>query len=191
MSQQKFNKLTQTNKILNKSEVNLTSTSDLKLTQSSIENHIKEKIPSNLNPQYRRRLEIVLRTNMGQSQSEICAAVKCSEDTARYWMLMAQTGKAYERLDLPIGRPKIVNEDYLDRLRELVTCTPEDYGYSFKRWTANWLAKHLNEEFGIEVSDRHINRLLKQMGLSTRDSLPNKCTNNKPWRKGITIDDLF
>ncbi|MDJ0571987.1 MAG: helix-turn-helix domain-containing protein, partial [Pleurocapsa sp. MO_192.B19] len=31
-------------------------------------------------------------------------------------------------------------------------------------------SKHLAKELGIEVSERHVNRLLKQMGLSTRRS---------------------
>ncbi|MFM6318921.1 MAG: winged helix-turn-helix domain-containing protein, partial [Dolichospermum sp.] len=35
-------------------------------------------------------------------------------------------------------------------------------------WTLNRLHKHLCEEFGFKVSDRHFKRLLKQMGLSTR-----------------------
>jgi len=57
-----------------------------------------------------------------------------------------------------------VNDQYLERLKELVSHSPRDYGYPFQRWTAQWLSKHL-KEFGIEVSDRHINRLLK-VGLS-------------------------
>jgi transposase len=67
-----------------------------------------------------------------------------------------------------VGRPKIVSPDYLDRLRELVSHSPRQFGYPFERWTANWLQQHLGREFDCIVSDRHINRLLKQMGLSTR-----------------------
>jgi Winged helix-turn helix len=68
----------------------------------------------------------------------------------------------------PIGRPKIVDDQYLERLRALVSQSPRDLGYPFQRWTASWLRRHLEPETGIVVSDRHINRLLKQMGLSTR-----------------------
>jgi transposase len=68
----------------------------------------------------------------------------------------------------PIGRPKVVTDEYVNALRELVRRSPQDYGYPFKRWTANWLRCHLAKELEIEVSDRHINRLLAQMGLSTR-----------------------
>jgi transposase len=144
-----------------------------------------------LRPEHRRRLEIVLRTEMGQSQAEICAALGCSQDTARYWMSVAQTGQIHNVYNHPIGRPKTVNQQYLDRLQELVSHSPQDYGYSFKRWTAQWLRKHLAKELGIEVSDRHINRLLKQMGLSTRKK--NKRSTKPSWRKKgsrIIIADL-
>jgi hypothetical protein len=49
-----------------------------------------------------------------------------------------------------------------------VSHSPREYGYPFQRWTAQWLGKHLAKELGIKVSDCHINRLLKEMGLSTR-----------------------
>lgn len=127
-----------------------------------------ESLPNDLRPEYRRRLEIMLRANMGQSQTEICTAVGCSQDTARYWMTMAKTGQTDQWDRFPIGRPKTIHEGYLERLQELVLSNPSDYGYSFKRWTAQWLSKHLAKEFNIEISSRHVNRLLKQMGLSTR-----------------------
>jgi diguanylate cyclase (GGDEF)-like protein/PAS domain S-box-containing protein len=71
--------------------------------------------------------------------------------------------------NLPLlGRSKVTTNEYLGRLRELVNNNPEDYGYSRKRWTGQMLKHHLAHELGIEVSDRHINRLLQQMGLSVR-----------------------
>lgn len=122
----------------------------------------------NLSEPYRQRLQIMLLADEGKSQAEICQLVACCHGTARHWILMARTGQAHNWQEQPIGRPKAVNNQYLERLKELINKTPKDYGYSFSRWTAGWLSKHLAKEFGIEVSDRHINRLLKQMGLSTR-----------------------
>jgi transposase len=87
---------------------------------------------------------------------------------ARYWIVMAQTGNAHQWSDRPMGRPKTVTEQYLNRLQELASHSPREYGYAFERWTAQWLGKHLEKELGIKLSNCHINRLLKQMGLSTR-----------------------
>lgn len=152
---------------------------------------LPEDIPSDLEPVHRRRLEIMIRTHLGQSQSEICSALGCSKDMARHWMTIAKTEGLSHWYNQPIGRPTRVNETYRQRLRELVTTSPKKHGYAFDRWTANWLSKHLARELGIEVSDRHVNRLLKQMGLSTRRSTKTQGHNRSVIRgHSIVIDDI-
>jgi transposase len=127
-----------------------------------------KSLESELPLEYRRRIEIMLRTDRGQSQAQICAELKCSQETARYWIFMARSGNAHRWNEQPKGRPKAINEEYVQHLKELVSSSPRDYGYPFQRWTAQWLKKHLAKKLGIEVSERHINRILKNMGLGTR-----------------------
>jgi transposase len=147
-------------------------------------------LQANLQPEYRKRIEIMLLADMGTSQSQICEKLGCSQEMARYWIGIAEAGLAHKWNERPIGRPKIVNNQYMDRLKELVSNSPRDYGYAFTHWTAQWLSKHLASELGISISDRHINRLLKQMGLSTKPK------NNRPQvtetvpDNNITISDL-
>lgn len=126
-----------------------------------------KNLQATLRLEYRRRIEIMLLADTGRSQTQICEALGCSAEMARYWITMAQTGNAHQWRLRPMGRPKTVNEQYLDRLKELVTNNPREYGYVSK-WTAKRLSEHLKKELGIKVSNCHINRLLKQMGLSTR-----------------------
>ncbi len=127
-----------------------------------------KSLQTDLRPEYRRRIEIMLLADAGQSQSQICEALGCAQETVRYWIAMAQTGQAHNWDDCPMGRPKTVNEQYLARLQELVNHDPRKYGYSFSRWTGQWLAKHLAKELDITVSAGYINMLLKKMGLSAR-----------------------
>ena len=144
-----------------------------------------------LQPEYRRRLEIMLLTDQGKSQTQICQILKCGKEMARYWSAVAQAGLAHQWLERPLGRPKTVNDQYILRLKELVSQSPRQYGYAFECWTAQWLSKHLAQEFGIEISDRHINRLLKQMGLSTkRDRSSSKQATAHTEDTSITICDL-
>ncbi|MBD2663675.1 hypothetical protein B6N60_01449 [Richelia sinica FACHB-800] len=149
-----------------------------------------KNLQNNLQPEYRRRIEIMLLADMGKSQSHICETIGCSQEMARYWIGIAEAGMAHKWNERPIGRPKIVNNQYIERLKELVSKSPREYGYAFSSWTAQWLSKHLANELGIEISDRHINRLLKQMGLSTKkkSSLPAENTPNN--HDGIKIGDL-
>jgi transposase len=127
-----------------------------------------KSLQENYPESYRQRIEIMLLADDGKTQTEICQILGCCAATVRHWMHIARMGMAHQWQDCPIGRPKVVNDEYLERLQELLQSSPRDHGYSFRRWTANWLQKHLAKEFGIEVSDRHIKRLLKQLGLSTR-----------------------
>jgi transposase len=127
-----------------------------------------KSLQTDLRPEYRRRIEIMLLADAGQSQAQICEALLCAQETARYWITMAQTGQAHSWDDRAMGRPKTVNEQYLARLQQLVNHDPRKYGYSFSRWTGQWLAKHLAKELDITVSAGYINMLLKKMGLSAR-----------------------
>jgi transposase len=127
-----------------------------------------KNLQSELRPEYSRRIEIILLADMGKSQAQICSLLGCSQETARYWIAITQAGQAHLWDQSPVGRPKTVNDQYLERLKELVNHSPRDYGYPFQNWTAQWLSKHLAKELGIEISDRHVNRLLKSMGLSSQ-----------------------
>ncbi|MBD2569025.1 helix-turn-helix domain-containing protein [Anabaena lutea] len=149
-----------------------------------------KNLQSNIQPEYRRRIEIMLLADMGKSQSLICEIIGCSQEMARYWIGIAEAGMAHKWNERPIGRPKTVNHQYIERLKELVSHSPREYGYAFGYWTAQWLSKHLANELGIEISDRHINRLLKQMGLSTKRKSSHQSTNVQTQDAGITIGDL-
>jgi transposase len=155
---------------------------------------LPESLPKSLDDRQLRRIEIILRSHLGQSQVEICSALGCSRETARYWMAIAKKPQSDSWVDTSVGRPKRVNDEYLLRLKELVTSSPKDHGYAFKCWTARCLSQHLNSELGIEISDRHVNRLLKQMGLSTRNPLKsereNKSLASNSKSGGIKIQDL-
>jgi transposase len=119
-------------------------------------------------PEYRQRIEIMLLADEGQTQTQICRTLSCSPLTARHWIFMARSGQAHNWQDQPIGRPKIVTSDYLERLKQLITANPKDLGYPFSRWTGQWLSKHLSQEFNIEVTARHINRLIEEMNNGAR-----------------------
>ncbi|MEM8717850.1 MAG: winged helix-turn-helix domain-containing protein [Cyanobacteria bacterium P01_G01_bin.39] len=158
---------------------------------------LQENLAKKLHPKYRRRIEIMLLADQGKSQTEICNLLNCAHETARFWILMARTGQAHQWKTIPIGRPKTINQVHLNRLQHLIQQSPRDCGYAFSRWTAKWLSRHLANEFNIQISERHVNRLLKQMGLSTQDKQIKKEVNhqakvgiNNTKNKGINIKNL-
>ena len=155
-----------------------------KLLQKSLQEDVHES--------YHQRIQIMLLADEGKSQTEICQTLGCCAATARHWMHIARSGMAHQWHDCSVGRPKKVNEQYLERLQEIIAQSPREHGYSFRRWTVNWLKKHLAKELGIEISDGHMKRLLKQMGLSTRTKpLEVKETSDRQKEgQNISITDL-
>lgn len=137
--------------------------------------HLQKSLQSDLSKPYRQRIQIILLADEGFSQVRICQTLGCSPATTRYWIQTASAGMAHLWQDSPIGRPPKVNDEYLERLKQLVNGSPRLYGYSIGRWKADWLGEQLAKELGVEITSQHINRLLKQMGLSTRP----KPTNSK------------
>jgi len=152
-----------------------------KLLTSFQRDLLEQAIAKELRPEYQTRIEIMLLADAGHSQSQICQALGCSYATARYWITIARNGQAHQWQEQPVGRPTTADYLYLERLKQLVNSSPREHGYPFKQWTGQWLSQHLANEFSVKLSDRHINRLLKQMGLSTRS------TNTKPQKDSSTL----
>jgi transposase len=124
---------------------------------------LEKNLKTETSPEYRQRIEIMLLADEGQTQTQICRVLSCSPLTARHWIFMAKSGQAHNWQAQPIGRPKTVTSDYLDRLKQLMSASPRELGYPFSRWTGQWLSKHLSQEFNIEVTARHINRLIEEI----------------------------
>ena len=129
---------------------------------------LRKNLKTEQAPEYRQRIEIMLMADEGKTQSQICRTLNCSQLTARHWIFVAQSGQAHNWQAQPIGRPKTVTSDYLERLKELISASPKDLGYPFSRWTGQWLEKHLASEFNIVVSARHINRLIGKIETEVR-----------------------
>ena len=143
-----------------------------------------------LRSEYQRRIKIMLLADSGLSKTEISEVVKCSIGTARYWSAQAKAGQAHKWQDCPRGRPKIANAECLALLQKLAKNSPREYGYPFQRWTGQWLSTHLNKELGIKLSSRHVCRLLKQMGLSTRARSTTRTSDTVNAESRLTLREL-
>lgn len=129
---------------------------------------LEKNLQTELSSTYQRRIKIMLLADEGLTKAEITRRLKCTFETARYWINQAEAGQIHKWQDCFRGRPKTVDTECLKFLEELVQTSPHDYGYPFKRWTGNCLSHHLKKELDVEVSSRHVNRLLKRMGISAR-----------------------
>ena len=129
-----------------------------------LEDNLQKELPNS----FRQRLEIILLTDRGKSQADICRILGCCTATASRWIQLTKVGLAHKYLDCPVGRPKVVTDEYIELLQELLQHSPKNYGYPFKSWTVNWLGKHIAKETGVTVSESHLKRVMGELGLSTR-----------------------
>jgi transposase len=129
---------------------------------------LKKSLMKETRWEYCLRIEIMLMADGGKSQTNICNQLGCSQITAKYWIAIAQAGKALCWRERPIGRPKMIDEAYLNRLAEIAARSPREFGYPFQRWTGEWLSKHLEQELSIKLSARHVNRLLQKARISSK-----------------------
>lgn len=157
---------------------------------------LQKSLQPKLTNKQRQRIQIMILADEGKTQAQICQELGCCQATARHWITMARTNQAHHWKSNPIGRPTLVHEEYLQRLQQLVTKSPQevnvpnkDYQYPFRRWTAQKLSQHLHAELGIKVTPQHLNRLLKQMGLSTRPKPETEAECDRS-SKGIQIGNL-
>jgi transposase len=153
---------------------------------------LEKQLKIEIIPEYRQRVEIMLLADDGKTQAQICRTLKCSPLTARHWILMAKSGQAHNWQTQPLGRPKTVTSDYLDRLQKLVSTSPKDLGYPFSRWTGQWLSNHLAREFNIGVSARHINRLIEDLRIEGKLTDPVDLEQHQTTRSHhLVIADLY
>jgi transposase len=148
---------------------------------------LRENIAKELPTAYRQRLEIILLADEGKTQAQICRSLGCSAATASRWIQLTKAGLAHQYLDYPVGRPKVVTDEYIEFLRELLDRSPKEYGYPFKIWTVSWLAKHIAKEKGLTVSQSHLKRVMRELGLSTRTKAQQP---DKQSKANISISDL-
>jgi transposase len=143
---------------------------------------LADNLQENLSKAYRQRLKIILLTDEGKTQAEICRELECCAATASRWIQLTKSGLAHKSLEHPIGRPKIITDEYKELLCKLLKNSPRDYDYSFKNWTVNWLSKHMEKEIGVKVSESHLKQVMRDLGLSTRKAMSEKNT-----KKGANI----
>jgi transposase len=136
--------------------------------RQSLQNHLQtEKAP-----EYQLRLQIMLLADEGYSQADICKEVGCSPLTARHWMFVARAGQINDWKEQRIGRPKLVNDKYMERLGQLLYISPLEFGYKTSRWSGQILSQHLAAELGIEISARHVNRLISELAFRAGVDFP-------------------
>ncbi|HEV2583189.1 MAG TPA: helix-turn-helix domain-containing protein [Ktedonobacteraceae bacterium] len=111
------------------------------------------------------RCHIILLSAEYYSVPQIASLLFSSEDTVA--RCIHEFNRAGLEGILPqerVGHPAKITEEFLKKLLELVESDPRDLGYPFSTWTAELLAVALQEQTGLQVSERSVGRSLHREG---------------------------
>ena len=117
------------------------------------------------NPKMRDRCRAILWSAEGKTTGEIARLLSINTTTPMRWI------KDYLRFgfdalapETSTGRPRTVDADAEEVLRQALQKNPRDLGYRFTRWTAATLGEHLHSVLHIQVSPASVSRALKRIG---------------------------
>jgi len=127
----------------------------------------KEKLQKALkreeNGDIRERILILLLLNDGKTQQEIANFIGCSKNKVCYWCVHGEPDNLESLKDERMkGNHQKATEKYIEILLETIEKNPEELGYEFGRWSAQRLAKYLEEITGIKLSSSQIRRILSR-----------------------------
>ena len=126
---------------------------------------LKDALENWDDPREVRRARAIWMSSQGWAVPHIAQALDVRRRTVRVWIDKYEDEELEGITTKPrSGRPPKADEDYRERLEEVVETPPRDLGYAFNTWTREHLALHMEKETGIEISPRHMGRLLDKLG---------------------------
>jgi transposase len=104
----------------------------------------------------------------GLSPAEIERKYGWPEGTVYHWLdYIEQRGLDGALRDRDrSGRPPKLSDEERDRLLEDLRGSPENCGYDHGEWIPALVDHHLETEYGVEYSIRHVRRLMNEAGIS-------------------------
>lgn len=111
------------------------------------------------------------------TQKEVATMYGFSEGWASKWFnrLGRLADEPYEDVvyDKPrSGRPEKLSDEQREEFEAVLQHTPVEVGIDAPAWTVPLARTYLEEEFGVEYSNRHIRDLMKEAGLSWKTPRP-------------------
>ena len=121
-------------------------------------------------PRTRTRVQIVLLSQAGYGISAIAAITQQSDETVRRWLHRFEDEGCDGLRELPhLGRPPDITQAIETFLQEWVAHhSPHEFGLVRATWTTALLAKVIERQFRIRVTDECIRQHLAQLDIVCR-----------------------
>lgn len=120
------------------------------------------------------RVLAVIGAKQGDSTSRLADRHNVSQQTIRNWLSRFENRPLDEAPfdDSRAGRPRKLTEEEQERLMAELQKSPESVGFDRQAWFPRLVYHHLQSEYGVEYSLRHIRRLMREASLTWRTARP-------------------
>lgn len=119
------------------------------------------------------RMRAVDQVAAGAHPEDVAVAMGFHKNTVYGWLAKAREGGKDALKAKPIpGRPSKLDDQHVSRLRALIVGNdPRQLSFGFALWTRSMIQELIRREFGIDLSEVSVGRLLHTMGLSPQRPL--------------------
>lgn len=157
-----------------------------KLEDILIDN-IRAKLDEVDDPKATKRLMLAILYKQGPSAPMIAEWYDMRVETIYSWFTQMEEQPLEEAIfdDPPPGRPPKLNEDQREQFKEALHQSPEESGYESRAWTRPLAEQYLEDEFGVEYHERHVRRLMNDLGVSWQRPRPRPPTADPEERKAV------
>ena len=127
-----------------------------------LQDAVAEELRRRESARYLHRLQAVLLVSAGRSCSEVALWFECSPRTIERWSRAYDAGGVGQlRLPHGGGRPASLSSSQKRQLQCEIGQAPAEQGYRQRHWSGKLLSLHLERNYGLVVSQRHCQRMLK------------------------------
>jgi transposase len=99
--------------------------------------------------------------------SEVARLLDLSPHTVARWVRAACTKNGFELSGLEDksipGRPKRLNTDQLNIIKDVIKLPSKEKGVKFTKWTGKVLSEYIKREFDIDLQERQCQKLLRKL----------------------------
>jgi transposase len=142
----------------------------LKLSEAD-ERHLREAATESPEADFRDGCRAVLSLAGGATRQEVADQFRVHPATIGRWAaryrqrgLAGLRGPEHDAR----GRPRRLQVEHLELLRQTVLTPPRKLGYAFTAWTLSRLGEFLKRRTGVTVQPHYLGRLLHRMGIARR-----------------------
>jgi transposase len=141
---------------------------EYKLQPKELE-EIEKAIRQDKRAEVRHRATVIRLLHLGYKPEEVAEQQMVSVPTIYNWHKLWREEGIEGLANKPRkGRKPKADENYCQKLEEILEKEPSEYGYRFAIWTSDRLRAHLEKETGISLSESRFRALMKKKGYRYR-----------------------